>query len=135
MYGKKGFLQYQCAIPHENSRDAIRDILARIAASGFGSFLAVLKVFGDKKSPGLLSFPTPGATLALDFPYVEGKTLNLFKQLDNVVLESGGRIYPAKDAHMSAELFQHFYPDWQQLEQLRDPQFSSSMWQRVTQEI
>jgi hypothetical protein len=71
----------------------------------------------------------------LDFPYVEGKTLNLFKQLDNVVLESGGRIYPAKDAHMSAELFQHFYPDWQQLEQLRDPQFSSSMWQRVTQEI
>lgn len=134
IYGRKGFLQYQCSIPDAHSYDAIKELLGRIASSGFGSFLAVLKVFGDKPSPGLLSFPSPGATLALDFPYVEGKTLPLFKQLDDVVVEAGGRIYPAKDAHMSAELYQQFYPNWRELELLRDPKISSSMWRRVTQE-
>lgn len=134
IYGRKGFLQYQCSIPEDRSYDAIRELLERIASAGFGSFLVVLKVFGDKPSPGLLSFPSPGATLALDFPYIEGKTLVLFKQLDDVVVEAGGRIYPAKDAHMSAELFQQFYPNWRELEVLRDPKISSSMWRRVTQE-
>ncbi len=134
IYGRKGFLQYQCSVPETHSYDAIKELLGRIASAGFGSFLAVLKVFGDKPSPGLLSFPSPGATLALDFPFVEGKTLALFKQLDDVVVEAGGRIYPAKDAHMSAELFQQFYPNWRELEVLRDPKISSSMWRRVTQE-
>jgi L-gulonolactone oxidase len=67
LYGPAGFYQYQCALPWETCRDAIADMLAIIARSGEGSFLAVLKTFGDKPSPGLLSFPMPGATLALDF--------------------------------------------------------------------
>ncbi len=135
IYGPKGFLQYQCAIPYDNGLAAMKDILRLIAQAGFGSFLAVLKVFGDKHSPGLMSFPMRGVTLALDFPYVESKTLPFFKQLDDVVVQTQGRIYPAKDAHMSAELFQAFYPQWRELEALRDPKINSSMWQRVTQEI
>jgi hypothetical protein len=68
LYGRQGFFQYQCVIPLTEAREALREILARIAASGQGSMLAVLKRFGDKTSGGLLSFPRPGITLALDFP-------------------------------------------------------------------
>ena len=68
IYGSNGLLQYQCVIPHRHAEAAIPEILGQIAGAGTGSFLAVLKVFGDLPSPGLLSFPRPGATLALDFP-------------------------------------------------------------------
>ena len=67
MYGKRGFYQYQSVVPAATARDATRAMLAVIAASGEGSFLAVLKTFGDIPSPGMLSFPRPGVTLALDF--------------------------------------------------------------------
>ncbi|MBL4703892.1 MAG: FAD-binding oxidoreductase, partial [Flavobacteriales bacterium] len=77
VYGPKGFLQFQCVVPPEHGEAAIREILDRIAAANRGSFLAVLKLFGDVPSPGLLSFPRPGATLALDFPYEGDKTLAL----------------------------------------------------------
>lgn len=132
MYGPRGFLQYQCAIPMAIGRDAIADILQRIARSGSGSFLAVLKIFGDVKSPGLLSFPMPGVTLALDFPNRGEATQRLFASLDEVVVAAGGRMYPAKDAHMDARLFQAFYPQWQQLETLRDPGIMSGFWKRVS---
>lgn len=131
IYGRKGFLQFQCVIPQAASEPVIVELLQRIAAARFGSFLAVLKVFGDKPSPGLMSFPLPGATLALDFP-MTGKTLPLLQELDRVVLKAGGRIYPAKDAAMSREVFRHGYPQWKQLENLRDPNINSDFWRRVT---
>src|SRR5207253_1602691 len=69
MYGKRGFLQYQFVVPFEVASDAMKEILARIRHSGEGSFLTVLKKFGDGQSPGMLSFPRPGLTLALDFAF------------------------------------------------------------------
>jgi FAD/FMN-containing dehydrogenase len=132
IYGSKGLLQYQCAIPPENAADGIREILGRIAAARAGSFLAVLKVFGDQPSPGLLSFPRPGATLALDFPNQGPRTHKLLAALDEVTRAAEGRIYPAKDALVSAEHFQHYYPQWRELEAFMDPAFSSSFWRRVT---
>jgi FAD/FMN-containing dehydrogenase len=132
IYGRRGFFQYQSVVPAEANHDTIRRILTRIAASGRGSFLAVLKTFGEPKSPGLLSFPRPGVTLALDFPNEGAGTLALFEELDRIVLEAGGRIYPAKDARMSPRMFQQGYPEWQQFRQWIDPQFSSSFWRRVT---
>ena len=131
IYGPKGFLQYQCVVPNEVSYDAIREMLQRIAAANSGSFLVVLKVFGDVPSPGLLSFPRPGATLALDFPYQGNQTLQLFDQLDDVVVQAGGAIYPAKDAHMKADHFKLFYPNVEQFLQYKDPGLSSSFWRRV----
>ena len=131
MYGPKGFLQYQCVIPMDASETAIRELLERIERTGHGSFLAVLKVFGDVSSPGLLSFPRPGTTLALDFPYQGHRTLHLFEQLDEVVVQAGGALYPAKDAHMKAEHFQRFYPNAAKLQALKDPNISSSFWNRV----
>ena len=95
--------------------------------------LAVLKMFGDTESPGLLSFPRPGASLALDFPWRGKTTIDLFKELDAVVASSGGALYPAKDAHMSGADFRRAYPAWETLEELRDPRFNSRFWQRVTE--
>jgi len=134
IYGPRGFLQYQCVIPEENGHDGIREVLARISQSETGSFLAVLKMFGDKTSPGLLSFPRPGPTLALDFPNRGSKTLELLDRLDEVVREAGGAVYPAKDARMSPDSFRRYFPDHVRLTEYRDPRFSSSFWRRVTRE-
>ncbi|MBB4862981.1 FAD/FMN-containing dehydrogenase [Pseudomonas nitritireducens] len=133
IYGRSGFQQYQCVIPAGSAEEAMREILASIAASGSGSFLAVMKRCGDVPSPGLLSFPMPGVSLALDFPQHHRLASGLFGRLDRIVREAGGRLYPAKDAHMSAADFQAFYPAWQHVEQLRDPALLSHFWKRVTQ--
>ncbi len=132
MYGPKGFFQYQFVVPHAGGPEATAEILGRIADSGLGSFLAVLKIFGDKKSPGLLSFPRPGITLALDFPNQGKKTFDLMDRLDDVVRSAKGTIYPAKDARMSKENFQVFYPQWQEICPYIDPRFSSSFWRQVS---
>jgi FAD/FMN-containing dehydrogenase len=132
IYGKRGFLQYQCVVPHDGGLDAIKAILKKIVASGQGSFLSVLKTFGDTRSPGLLSFPMPGLTLALDFPNQGDKTLRLLERLDEMVRAQGGRVYPAKDARMSQESFQTYYPNWKTFAHHIDPAINSSFWQRVT---
>lgn len=110
----------------------MQEILERISRSGEGSFLTVLKKFGDKRSPGLLSFPRPGLTLAQDFANNGPRTLRLFNELDQIVIQSGGVVYPAKDARMSPEAFQKYFPQWQTFGQYIDPKFSSSFWRRVT---
>ncbi len=133
IYGPKGFQQCQYLIPGSEARSGIHSLLAAIAESGTGSFLAVLKRCGDVPSPGLLSFPQPGTTLALDFPQTERLVTTLFPRLDAIVREAGGRMYPAKDAHMSGKDFRRSYPAWSQLEALRDPALLSRFWKRVTQ--
>jgi FAD/FMN-containing dehydrogenase len=133
-YGKSGFQQYQCVIPEENAEPAMRELLEAIASSGSGSFLAVMKRCGDIVSPGLLSFPMPGLTLALDFPQTSSLNGELFPVLDSIVRAASGRIYPAKDAHMSGSDFRRFYPDWEKVETLRDPALCSRFWQRVALE-
>ncbi|MGF6371313.1 FAD/FMN-containing dehydrogenase [Paraburkholderia sp. RAU6.4a] len=132
IYGRAGFQQYQCVMPAPVARDAIRAILEAIARSGTGSILAVLKRCGAIRSPGLLSFPLEGTSLALDFPQREASNRKLFELLDAIVRESGGRLYPAKDAHMSGEDFRAAYPQWQQVEALRDPALLSRFWERTT---
>lgn len=131
IYGRKGFQQYQCVIPDAVAEVALRDLLNAIALSGQGSFLAVLKRCGDIASPGLLSFPLPGTSLALDFPQKVDLSA-LFARLDTIVREAGGRLYPAKDAHMSGSDFRQAYPAWEQLEALRDSTLISRFWKRVT---
>ena len=131
MYGRRGFFQYQCVIPPLDAREALREILARIAASGQGSMLAVLKRFGERTSGGLLSFPRPGITLALDFPNRGQKTLALLERLDEVTRQAGGAVYPAKDARMSGDSFRQYYPQWEVFSRSIDPRFSSSFWRRV----
>ncbi len=132
MYGRAGFQQYQCVVPDGDAQAVIAEVLQTIARSGAGSFLAVLKRCGDAVSPGLLSFPMPGVSLALDFAQRDAADGRLFGKLDALVHEAGGRLYPAKDAHMSATHFQKAYPAWEAVERLRDRRLMSRFWQRVT---
>lgn len=131
MYGKRGFYQYQCQLPPDTRESALEAVLAAIAAAGLGSFLSVLKTFGQRRGAGMLSFPRPGVTLALDFPNQGEKTASLFAVLDQVIAEAGGCLYPAKDARMPAALFASGYPQWQQFTAYRDPGISSDMSRRL----
>jgi FAD/FMN-containing dehydrogenase len=134
IYGPKGMLQYQCVLPGTDGRDVFRKMMKAIAKSGNGSFLAVLKIFGDRPSPGMLSFPRPGVTLALDFPN-NPDVFRLLDRLDHMTREVGGAVYPAKDARMSGESFQTYFPNWQKFSAHVDPAFASSFWRRVTGEV
>jgi FAD/FMN-containing dehydrogenase len=132
IYGRAGFQQFQCVVGTAAAPDAMRELLERSARSGQGSFLAVLKRFGSAPSPGLLSYPREGVTLALDFPNRGERTARLLAELHAVVAACRGRIYPAKDACMSREQFHAQYADvLPALRRQRDPAFSSSFWRRV----
>lgn len=135
IYGQKGFFQYQSVVPRIASRDATHEMLATIARSGTGSFLAVLKTFGNVASPGWLSFPMPGTTLALDFPNRGTSTEALFTSLDAIVRAAGGRLYPAKDARMPRDLFVSGYPRLDDFLRYRDPGIRSALWQRLMPEM
>ncbi|MFK8137278.1 MAG: FAD-binding protein [Bdellovibrionales bacterium] len=132
IYGSRGFLQYQFALPFAAGYEVLELIFKKISASGMGSFLAVLKTFGDIKSPGLLSFPIEGYTLALDFAIQGPKLFSLLNELDEIVVQNSGRIYPGKDARMSSKSFKSSYPQWEELESHRDPMMKSKFWNRVT---
>jgi FAD/FMN-containing dehydrogenase len=131
LYGQQGLLQFQCVLPWASDTLGMTELLKAITASGLASFLAVIKVFGDVVSPGMMSFPMPGITLALDFPIRREVSFALLDRLAAITAEFGGRMYPAKDACMSAAHFQQFYPQWEQWAVYIDPSFSSSFWQRV----
>ena len=131
MYGPKGFFQYQCVIPRDVGNLALQEILREIGSSGEGSFLAVLKTFSKRRSVGMLSFPMPGITLALDFPNRGARTEALFQRLDAIVGEAEGRIYMAKDARMGKELFESGYPNFSKFLNFRDYGMSSAMSRRL----
>jgi FAD/FMN-containing dehydrogenase len=133
MYGPQGFFQYQCVLPAAAAVPSLKSMLTAIAGSGLGSFLSVLKRFGPAPPVGLMSFPRPGVTLALDFPNRGAATLGLLAALDGITLEAGGAVYPAKDARMSAAAFQRYFPAWREFRRFIDPRFSSSFWRRVTE--
>lgn len=100
IYGRKGFIQFQCALPMDTARAGLQAILEATSRTGAGSFLAVLKKFGPQDSR--FSFPMLGYTLALDFP-ANPQTMALMKRLDKITLEHGGRFYLAKDSRMTSE--------------------------------
>ena len=108
LYGRRGFVQYQFVLPKESSYEGLKEIFKRIARSGEGSPLAVLKLLGKENSDAVMSFPMDGYTLALDFR-VTRKVFNLLNELDDLVLIYGGRIYLAKDARMSERVFHATY--------------------------
>lgn len=130
LYGRRGFHQYQCVLPPDTARDGTAALLDAVTAAGAGSALSVLKTFGDVASPGLLSFPMPGTTLALDLPARGPVTDGLLARLDAIVDAAGGRLYPAKDARMHKNLFRERYPVAAFVPHL-DPACTSDFWRRV----
>lgn len=121
-YGKRGFVQWQCVLPYERGVQNLVCILELAQRHRVYPFLSVLKRMGES-SGGLLSFPMPGYTLAIDFPMRDG-LLEVLEKLDRIVIEAGGRLYLAKDARMSADTFHATYPQlarWQEVKARVDP--------------
>lgn len=134
IYGRRGFVQYQSALPLAESATGLRRLLEAISAAGAGSFLAVLKRMGPG-SFGMLSFPMQGYTLALDFPATP-TSLELLERLDAITAEHGGRVYLTKDARMSPQMFASGYPRLPEFRSVRaeyglDQRFSSLLSQRL----
>ena len=137
IYGKRGFLQHQCVVPEQGARAVLGEILDRVVRRGDASFLAVLKKLGQ--GDGILSFPLPGYTLALDFP-VKGDILNFLDEIDRLVVAAGGRLYLAKDARQSRATFAAGYPALQRFNAIRkslDPagNIRSKLSQRLFDEV
>jgi len=135
MYGKSGFIQYQCVIPLAHSLQGLKLLLEELTGSRRPSFLAVLKRMG-KEGPGLLSFPDEGYTLAIDIPLTDPEVFPFLDRLDDIVLKHGGRIYLAKDARLREETFRAMYPrlsEWQKQKNAVDPdsRFASDMSRRL----
>ena len=110
LYGKRGFTQYQCALPLDSAKEALLNQLDAISKAGLGSFLAVLKRLGPGAPDRPLSFPIEGYTLALDFP-VTAQALTLMDTLDEITIAHGGRLYLAKDSRMTQTTMEAGYGD------------------------
>ena len=124
LYGKRGMVQYQCVIPFESARTGVRRLLERVSAAGSASPVSVLKELGAQ-GRGLLSFPAPGITVALDLPYRRGHTESLVDALGELVIELGGRIYLAKDALTRREHYARMdprLPHWNSVREKWDPE-------------
>ena len=131
LFGKKGFFQHQCVLPEAVALKGLDEILKWVDKSGQPVSLAVGKWFGPRQSPGMLSFPVPGFSLAMDFANRGVDTRQLLNDLDKVVADYGGKPYPAKDARMQSSLFTGAYPKLEQFRKHIDPLFASDFWRRM----
>ncbi len=134
LYGNAGFLQYQFVIPKAGGVANMRILLTKIAESGDGSFLTVLKQFGNINN-NLLSFPIEGYTLSQDFK-LTASTLRTLHELDDLIVGMGGRVYLTKDAVMQETTFKSTYPQWEEFESIRQKygaigKFSSAQSKRL----
>jgi FAD/FMN-containing dehydrogenase len=117
MYGRRGFTQYQCVLPRAGGHRAVRAFLETLTGLGGASFLAVIKDCGAE-GIGVLSFPKPGISIALDIP-VRDDTQRLVDSLNERVIEEGGRIYLAKDSFTRPEHFRRMEPRLGEFEAIR----------------
>jgi FAD/FMN-containing dehydrogenase len=128
LYGRAGFLEFQGVVP--DGSPAIGALVSEVAAARNRPLFTIVKRFGDRTSGGLLSFPMRGVTFALDFKGTP-ENVALVRRLNAIVVDAGGRVYPAKDACLDAALFRRQYPRLDEFETFVDPALSSSFWRRV----
>jgi decaprenylphospho-beta-D-ribofuranose 2-oxidase len=125
LYGRRGFLQYQFAVP-DTAAETLRTIVGDISSRGYPAFLAVLKRFGA--GHGLLSFPIEGWTLALDIPIGIPELARELTDFDERVAEAGGRVYLAKDSRLRPDLFRAMYPEYGEWAEIRDRLDPNGVW-------
>jgi FAD binding domain len=131
LYGPKGFTQLQFVCPLQNIKFLLDEILSLLTKYELSSPLSVLKAFGVQRSPGLLSFPREGITLAMDFPN-SNKNLGLFlAEALKIIYKHKGIVYPAKDTHLNQFLFHQSFENIDEFKKNQDPNFYSDFWRRV----
>jgi decaprenylphospho-beta-D-ribofuranose 2-oxidase len=121
LYGRRGFLQYQFVVPHDETA-CLATIVEQLAATGAPSFLAVLKRFGPANDAPL-SFPIAGWTLTVDVP-ARPELAPVLRRLDHLVADAGGRVYLAKDSRLDPSLLAAMYPrlaEWRAQRDQADP--------------
>jgi FAD/FMN-containing dehydrogenase len=122
VYGRRGFTQYQAVLPGPHGHPRQRRFLETLRARGGNVYLCVIKDCGAQ-GKGMLSFPRPGVSYALDIP-IDGGTQALVDALNDVVAEEGGRVYLAKDAFTRPEHFRAMEPrleGWNAVRRKWDP--------------
>jgi FAD/FMN-containing dehydrogenase len=123
LYGRRGFTQYQCVLPEAAGARAVHTLLEKMASFGAASFLCVIKDCAEE-GEGLLSFPLPGVSVALDLP-IRDNTQQVVDALNEFVVAAGGRVYLAKDAYTRAEHFRAMeprLPEWEAIRNRWDPE-------------
>lgn len=131
IYGQRGFYQFQCVLPEPNMHKGSKEILEIISKNKVGSFLCVLKMFGHIKSLGLMSFPMPGVTLAIDFPNNGAKTVRLVKQLNEIAIKHDGKIYLAKDSLLTSDQVRSCYKELNLFLKFKNKSINSMMSRRL----
>lgn len=135
IYGKRGFVQYQCVFPTEQAHEGIIKLLNYVRSAGYPIYLATLKFFGSENHAPL-SFPMKGYTIALDFPIIDARLFAVLDKMDEIVIQYGGRVYLAKDARLKPAAFRAMYPryaEWLMVKNKVDSNnvFSSSLSRRL----
>lgn len=121
LYGKTGLIQYQMVIPF-GREDVLDKTVMALNGAPTPPSLAVLKRLGE--GHGLLSFPIPGWTLAVDFPAGNHNLNTVLDRVDRWVADAGGRVYLAKDSRLDGALLPAMYPEldrWRELADKADP--------------
>lgn len=127
VYGKNGFIQYQFVIPFEKS-NTLEAVLIKLRDSACGSFLTVLKSFGED-SNGFISFPVKGWTLAVDLPASGANLSKVLRELDQIVVSAGGRIYLTKDSRLNSDHLATMYPNLEKWKRIKTEFDPSNLWQ------
>lgn len=135
LYGPKGLYQHQSVYPLLRGRETTIKLLECAKRHNHASFLTVLKRFGAVKSPGIFSFPREGFTLTLDFANQGTRTLKFLRELDEITMVANGAVNPYKDQRMAPDVFKASFPNWENLEQHRDPKFMSNFWRRTALQL
>jgi decaprenylphospho-beta-D-ribofuranose 2-oxidase len=105
-----GLVQFHPIDPREHAIPVFEEILRRTQRAGMPSFLGVLKRY--RPDEFLLSHALDGYSLAMDFPVTRSNRAALFTLLEglsDIVLDAGGKFYPAKDAAMRPQDFERSY--------------------------
>ncbi len=123
IYGRRGFTQYQCVLPLSVEDSTYRRFFDALMSNGGTFCLGVIKDCGPE-GKGMLSFPKPGISIAVDMPVRRQRTRDLVDTLNERVIELGGRVYLAKDVFTSGEHYRAMeprLPAWEEVRRKWDP--------------
>ncbi len=137
--GRAGLIQYQPFVPRDKAESVFRRILQISQARNLAPYLGVLK--RHRPDPFLMTHGLDGYSFALDYQVTDSNrqaVIELCKSLDAVVLDAGGRFYPAKDSVLRPEVAQAYLGEeaikrFRTLKERCDPDqlLQTNFWRRV----